>query len=144
VVLHDYALTVDARKTFYVERGRYLMLLKAFSQHTLLSLVPTLLLAEVITWGWLLWRNPTAIVQKLGAYRWVLAHRAQIAYKRCRVQAQRTQPDGVFLERCQWRLGFGQLAGPRMARAAGVVFGPLLRGASRISQIALGRSGGLL
>ena len=144
VVLHDYALTVDARKTFYVERGRYLMLLKAFSQHTLLSLVPALLLAEVITWGWLLWRNPTAIVQKFGAYRWVLAHRAQIAYKRCRVQAQRRQPDGVFLERCQWRLGFGQLAGPRMARAAGVVFGPLLRGAWQISRLALGRSGGIV
>jgi len=134
---------VDARKTFYAERGRYLMLLKAFSQHTLLSLVPTLLLAEVITWGWLLWRNPTAIVQKLQAYRWVLAHRAQIAQKRRCVQAQRRQPDGVFLEHCQWRLGFDQLAGPRMAQAAGAVFGPLLRGAWQISRLALGRSGGI-
>jgi GT2 family glycosyltransferase len=144
VALHDYALTVDRRKTFYVERGRYLMLLKAFRQQTLLSLVPALLLAEMITWGWLLWRNPAATLQKLEAYRWVLAHRAQIVQKRRSVQAQRRRPDGVFLNRCQWRLGFDQLAGPRMAQAAGAVFGPLLRGAWQISQVALGRSGGML
>jgi len=131
VVLHDYVLKVDTCKTFYVERGRYLMLLKAFSRHTLLRLVPSLLLAEAITWGWLLWRNPSAIVQKLRAYRWVLAHRAQIAEKRRQVQARRRHPDAVFLARCQWDLGFEQLAGPRMARAAGAVFGPLLWGASR-------------
>jgi GT2 family glycosyltransferase len=134
VALHDYALEVDARKTFYVERGRYLMLLKAFSWRTLLGLVPTLFLVEVITWGWLLWRNPRAIVQKLQAYRWILAHRAQIAEKRRRVQAHRTRSDSVFLARCQWHLSFGQLAGPRMARAAEVVFGPFLRGSSYVVQ----------
>lgn len=138
-VLHDYALEVDARKTFYVERGRYLMLLKAFSWRTLLGLAPTLALAEVITWGWLLWRNPRAIAQKLQAYRWVLVHRTQIAEKRRRVQARRACPDSVFLAHCQWHLSFGQLAGPRMARAAEVVFGPFLRGSSRVVQLALER-----
>ncbi len=140
-VLHNYALKVDARKTFYVERGRYLMLLKAFSWRTLLGLLPTLALAEIITWGWLLWRNPRAVVQKLRAYCWVLAHWARIMEKRRQVQARRARSDSVFLARCEWHLNFDQLAGPQMARAAGAVLGPLLRGSSHVVQLALGRRG---
>jgi GT2 family glycosyltransferase len=138
-VLHDYEITVDTPKTFYVERGRYLMLLKSLSWPTLLGLLPTLLLAEVITWGWLLWRNPKAVVQKLRAYHWLLAHRTRIAEKRRRVQARRICPDSAFMARCQWRLCFEQLAGPRMARAAEIVFGPFLRLSSRIAQLTMER-----
>jgi GT2 family glycosyltransferase len=134
VVQHEYALQVDARKTFWVERGRYLMLLKALRPQTLLALLPTLLLAEVITWGWVLVREPRAIGQKLRAGWWVLTHRAQIAGKRRRVQAGRVVPDATFLACCQGDLNFAQLAGPRLARAAEVVFGPLLRGAARLAQ----------
>ena len=132
VVQHDYALQVDARKTFWVERGRYLMLLKAFRSRTLLALVPTLILAEVITWGWILWRNPRAVVEKLRAWGWMLAHRAQIAEKRRHLQAGRVAPDATFLARCQLDLDFAQLAEPRIARTVGVVFGPLFRGAARL------------
>jgi GT2 family glycosyltransferase len=132
VVHHDYALQVDARKTFWVERGRYLLLLKAFRHRTLLALVPSLILAEVVTWGWILWRNPGAAVEKLRAWGWLLAHRTQVAEKRRRLQASRVVPDETFLARCQEDLDFAQLAGPRMARTAGVVFGPLLRGAARL------------
>lgn len=148
VVLHEYELEVgicktdacktdacktDARKTFYVERGRYLMLLKNFCWRTLLALLPTLLLAEVITWGWLLWRNPTAIVQKLRAWRWVLSHRNQLVEKRRQMQTIRVCLDSAFLIRCQWRLDFASLAGPRMARVARIVFEPLLRVAWQIA-----------
>ena len=130
VVRHRYALRVDARKTFWVERGRYLLLIKAFRLRTLLALLPTLLLVEVITWGWVLLREPRAAVEKLRAYGWVLAHRTEIAAKRRRVQVSRVADDADFLARCQWRLDFGQLAGPRLARAAEIVFAPLLRGAA--------------
>jgi GT2 family glycosyltransferase len=138
VALHDYdEVEVDARKTFWVERGRYLMLLKAFSWRTLLGLLPTLLLAEVVTCGWLLWRNPTALAQKLRSWRWVVTHWAQIAEKRRRVHAHRARPDSTFLARCQRHIDFAQLAGPRVAQVAGIVFAPLLQGASRIANWAL-------
>jgi len=138
VALHDYdEVEMNTRKTFHVEKGRYLMLLKAFSWRTLLGLLPTLLLAEVITWGWLLWRNPRAMMQKFRSWHWVLTHRKQIARKRCQVQARRACPDTAFLARCQWRLDFAQLAGPRMARAAWAIFGPLLWVTSRIAQLVL-------
>ncbi|MCP4536826.1 MAG: glycosyltransferase family 2 protein [Chloroflexi bacterium] len=140
VIRHDYdEVEVGTRKTFYVEQGRYLMLLKSFSWRTLLGLLPTLLLVEVITWGWLLSHNPRAIVQKIHAYRWVLAHRMQIAQKRRHVQARRACPDMVFLDQCQWRLDFAQLAGPRMARVAWAIFGPFLHIAAGVARLVLGR-----
>jgi GT2 family glycosyltransferase len=139
VVLHDYEnVEVGVQKAFWVERGRYLMLLKSFAWRTLLALLPTLLLAEVITWGWLVWRNPKAVFQKLRAYGWVLVHSGQIAEKRRRVQARRACPDSAFLRRGQWHLDFAQLAGPQMARAAQAVFGPLLEGASQMLRSAEG------
>jgi GT2 family glycosyltransferase len=139
VVLHDYEkVEVGLQKAFWVERGRYLMLLKSFTWRTLLALLPTLLLAEVITWGWLVWRNPKAVFQKLRAYGWVLANWGRIADKRRRVQAYRACPDSAFLLRCQWHLDFAQLAGPHMARAAQAVFGSLLGGASQTVRFALG------
>jgi GT2 family glycosyltransferase len=139
VVLHDYdEVEMGTQKTFWVERGRYLMLLKSFTWRTLLGLLPTLLLAEVITWGWLLWRNPKAVIQKLRAYGWVLANCGQIAEKRRRVQTRRACLDAVFLARCQWHLDFAQLAGPWMARVARAVFAPLLCGASQTVWFAAG------
>jgi GT2 family glycosyltransferase len=136
VVLHNYEeVKIGTRKTFWVERGRYLLLLKALQPRTLFALLPTLLLAEVITCGWVLWRNPTAIVQKLRAWWWVLAHRLQIAEKRRRVQACRAVPDATFLDFCQRRLDFAQLSGPSVARAADLAFGPLLRGAAEILRL---------
>jgi len=68
-----------------------------------------------------------------------LAHRAQIAEKRHQVQACRTAPDTAFLARCQRHLDFAQLAGPRMARAAQVIFAPLFRGAGGMLRLATGR-----
>ncbi len=138
VVQHDYdEVEVDARKTFWVERGRYLMLLKAFSWRTLLGLLPTLFLLEVITWGWILWRNPRAVLQKLRAYHWMLTRRARIVEKRRQVQTRRVCVDSTFLAHCQWHLAFDQLAGPRMAQVAEIVFSPFLRVSSWIMQLVL-------
>jgi GT2 family glycosyltransferase len=139
VVSHNYEFTMDEHKTFYVERGRYLMLLKTFSWRTLLGLAPALFLAEMITWGWLLWRNPRAIVQKLRAYHWVLAGRMCITEKRRLVQSRRVCPDSVFLDHCRWRLGFEQFVSPRVAHVAKAVFDPLLWSASQVVWLALGQ-----
>ena len=138
VVLHDYdEVEVDTRKTFWVERGRYLMLLKAFSWRTLLGLLPTLLLVEVITWGWLLWHNPRAVAQKFRSWHWVLSQWKQIIEKRRRAQAHRMVSDAVFLNRCSWDIDFAQLSGQRMARAAKVVLGPFLRGTALVFYLAV-------
>jgi GT2 family glycosyltransferase len=135
IVLHDYdRVEVSTQKTFWVERGRYLMLLKAFRRQTLLKLLPTLLLAEIITLGWVLWRNPRALGQKLRAWWWIMAHWQKIAEKRLVVERYRGAHDTAFLNQCAVEIAFGQLAGPRVARAADLMFSPLFRGAARVTQ----------
>ena len=54
IVLHDYTLRLTPHKVFYQERNRYLMLLKCFRWPTLLILFPALLLAEFVTWGFVI------------------------------------------------------------------------------------------
>jgi len=135
VILHDYdKVEVSTQKTFWVERGRYLMLLKAFSHQTLLKLLPTLLMVEIITLGWVVWRNPRALGQKLRAWRWIMTHRREIAKKRLLVERCRAASDAAFLNRCTIEMAFDQLAGPKVARAANLMFSPLFRRAARVTQ----------
>ncbi|NLF01782.1 MAG: glycosyltransferase family 2 protein [Anaerolineales bacterium] len=136
VVLHDYdRVRVDTRKAFRVEMGRYLMLLKAFEWRTLLALLPTLLLAEVVTGGWLLVSNPAGLLQKPAAWRWLLTHRAHIAAKRRQVRAYRAAPDSAFLAHCGWQMDFGQLASPMIAQLAKIALTPLFYAGAWISLI---------
>lgn len=138
IVLHDYdKVEVSTQKTFWVERGRYLMLLKAFGRQTLLKLLPTLFLAEIITLGWILWRNPKALNQKLRAWWWILTHRREIVEKRLMVKRRQAAPDAAFLSRCTIEMAFNQLAGPRVARAASWVFGRPLRIAGSLLRLSL-------
>src|SRR3989442_331303 len=73
IVLHDYALRITPFKVFYQERNRYLMLLKILRWPTLLILLPALLLAEVITWAFVLYNDRSSFRNKLRAYRWIMA-----------------------------------------------------------------------
>jgi GT2 family glycosyltransferase len=130
VVLHDYELSLDPRKTFFVERGRYWILLKCFKWRTLFALLPTLLLAEVITWGWVLLKRPGAIPQKLRAYWWVVRNWRKIANRRKYLQKMRTITDAELLHYLSWSLDFRQLAGGSLAEAAWIVFNPLLKAIS--------------
>lgn len=127
VVLHDYELTLDPRKTFFVERGRYWILLKYFKWRTLFALLPTLMLAEVITWGWVLLKRPGAIPQKLRACWWVVRNWRKIANRRKYLQKTRIISDAELLEHLSWSLDFRQLAGGSLAKAAKIVFNPLLK-----------------
>jgi GT2 family glycosyltransferase len=127
VVMHDYdTIRMDGSKTFWVERGRYLMLLKAFRWRTLFVLLPLLFLTEVMTWGWTMCHNRQAVDQKLRAWHWVLDHWPEIAQKRRAVQARRRASDAVFLRRCRWQIELGKLGHVKLARVAQAVFTPLL------------------
>lgn len=52
MVLHDYKLRVQPEKLYYLEKGRYLILRKYVSQHSMVFLVPSLAMAEVLTFGY--------------------------------------------------------------------------------------------
>jgi hypothetical protein len=52
VVCHDYKLDVNPEKIYYLETGRYMILRKYMSWKEYLILAPSLIMSEVLTWGY--------------------------------------------------------------------------------------------
>ena len=125
VVRHEYALRFTPRKVFYQERNRYATLLKALRWPTLLALLPALLIAEIVTWGFVLWGDRANWQNKLDAYRWIVAHWSSMAQKRAATQALRKVRDRDLLQHMGFHLDFGQVGQGRLPRLAQMVFNPL-------------------
>lgn len=136
-ILHDYQLSVDGKKSFLVERGRYLMLLKTLKWRSLIALLPMLLLTEVITLTWLILNDPPGLFNKARAWRWVMAHWAETMRKRQQVQSGRAVADRDMLGRWQWSIEFEQLSESRMAAASRIVLNPFLWAAGWIARHAM-------
>lgn len=125
VVYHDYTLYFGPEKTFYQERNRYLMLLKSLRWRTLLVLLPALLIAEVMTWGFVLWQERKRLANKLRAYAWIVAHWGQVMRSRRHVQALRRVRDRDLIAQCTYWLAFEQFDSDAIARLAHLLFDPL-------------------
>ncbi|MBM4431359.1 MAG: glycosyltransferase family 2 protein [Chloroflexi bacterium] len=138
VVLHDYALRFGPDKTFYQERNRYLLLLKGLRWRTLLLLLPALLLAEVVTWGFVLLREPRRLGNKLRAYAWIVSHWSHIQRKRQQAQSSRRVRDRQLLARCTFRLDYGQAGRGPIARLASWLFDPLFGAWQRLALALMG------
>ena len=82
VVLHHYTLRITPLKVFYQERNRYMMLLKTLRWPTLFVLLPGQLLAELITWGFVLYSDRANVMNKLRAYAWIINNWDAILRKR--------------------------------------------------------------
>ncbi|HMG37337.1 MAG TPA: glycosyltransferase family 2 protein [Blastocatellia bacterium] len=125
VVLHDYELRITPLKVFWQERNRYQMLLKNLSWPTLLVLLPTLFLAEVITWGFVVLKDRKNITNKLNAYRWVFENWGKIMSKRRQVQSLRRAYDRDILLSTSYRLEFEQAATGALPIATGAILNPI-------------------
>ncbi|MCX7854853.1 MAG: glycosyltransferase family 2 protein [Anaerolineae bacterium] len=127
VVYHDYDLRFGEGKFFFQERNRYLLLLKNLRWRTLLLLFPSLLLAEVITWGFLLMSHPHRWREKVRAYLWLFRHGQEIWARRRAAQARRRVRDRDLLARCTPYLAYEQTGRARAARWAHRLLDPLFR-----------------
>jgi GT2 family glycosyltransferase len=125
IVYHDYDLRFGPRKTFYQERNRYLILLKTLRWRTLFVLLPTLLLAELVTWGFVVTREPLRFANKLRAYAWILRHWRTVMGKRRHTQTLRRTSDRDLLALATHRLDFEQTGSGVVARLAHLIFDPL-------------------
>jgi hypothetical protein len=125
IVYHDYTLRLGPMKVFYQERNRYMMLLKSLRWPTLLVLLPGLLLAEAVTWGFVLmqgwphWRN------KLRAYIWIVAHWSEVMEGRRRTKGLRKVRDRDLIAAFTHRLEYQQTGNRLAAGFAHTVFDPL-------------------
>jgi GT2 family glycosyltransferase len=125
VVHHDYALRFGPNKVLFQERNRYLMLLQLYKWPTLILLLPAWLLAEAVTWGFVLTRDRKNWTNKFKAYTGVFTHWPAVMAKRCINQAQRKVPDRVLLQQTTSALDFGQVSQSATSRLAALVFNPL-------------------
>jgi hypothetical protein len=125
IVYHDYRLTFGPQKTYYQERNRYRMLLKTLRKRTLLALLPALLLAELVTWGFVLLLERRNLGNKLQAYLAVIRDKEQLLQTRQHSQVLRRVSDRQLLAQIQYRLGYEQTGGGWLPRLAHSVFDPL-------------------
>ena len=125
IVRHDYRLRFGPHKTYYEERNRYMTLLKIFRWPTLLLLFPTLLLAEIVTWGFILLRDRRNWRNKLRAYGDLWRQRRAILAARRRVQETRRARDGALLEQTTHCLAFEQTGPGLIPCLAHLLFDPL-------------------
>lgn len=65
IVKHAYQLNVSPEKLYHLERNRYLILRKYLSRKDLLILLPSIMMAEVLTWGYALRRRSRRAKWKL-------------------------------------------------------------------------------
>ncbi len=133
VVYHDYTLRFGPEKTFLQERNRYQLLLKTWRVPTLLALLPAIVLAELVTWGFVLLGDRAHLGNKLRAYGWLVRHLGDVLERRRQAQTLRRVPDREIVARCSARLAFEQTGHATVARLAHAAFDPLFFAVRRVA-----------
>jgi GT2 family glycosyltransferase len=106
---HAYKAAVSPSKFFYLERNRWLTLLRLCEKETLRGLMPALVLTELMTWGYALLRGPRFLLLRFQVYTSLWSLRKTVRAQRESVQRERCFPDEVWLEDCLTVLPFEQL-----------------------------------
>lgn len=69
IIRHNYLMKVNPKKLYYLERGRYLVLRKYFSWKDYFLMLPSLLLVEILTFGYAATFGRDGILYKVIAIR---------------------------------------------------------------------------
>lgn len=125
VVAHHYSFRLSPGKTQVIERNRYRMLAKNLSVWMLVALIPSLLVGELVTWGWAVLRGPRHLWAKTLAALWVVAHLLEFHRARRLTQALRRVPDAVILRHHLAVPPISVVATGVVARIAGAMLLPL-------------------
>lgn len=125
IVWHDYTLRITPLKVFFQERNRYLMLIKILRWPTLAVLLPAFILAEVLTWGFVLLRDRANLSNKIRAYSWVFKNWPNIMEKRKVTQSVRNVSDRELLRHTDFRIDFDQMGDGVETSGARYVFNPI-------------------
>jgi hypothetical protein len=69
VIYHDYILEVSPQKIYHLEVGRYLIIRKYYSKKRYLAFLPSLLLSEILTFGYAALKGKEGLKYKLKAIK---------------------------------------------------------------------------
>lgn len=108
-VTHQYALAMNPTKLYYLERNRWLMLLKNYERATLWRLAPALALTELATWAFAFSRGPAHITARWRASASLWRERRAWRAARSEAQALRHLDDAALLTDAPSALPFEQL-----------------------------------
>ncbi|AAM05567.1 glycosyltransferase family 2 protein [Methanosarcina acetivorans] len=123
IIFHKCKLSIPPWKEFYLERNRYLILLKNFSSRTLLLLLPALIVTEIVTIGHAVLNGPKYIKSKLQAYLWVIKNINEILTKRHKTICKKITTDREFFGLLDWKIPFEQVIKlPMMSKTVDIVF----------------------
>ena len=109
VIYHKFKFSITPWKEFYLERNRYLIILKNFESATLLFLLPSLIMTEIITIGYAVLNGPKYIKSKLLAYLWILRNNKRIFTKRRETLSKKKISDKEFFNLLEWEIPFEQI-----------------------------------
>lgn len=100
IALHDFSTNHTSSKYSYSERNRLVLILKNFKAMTLALLLPSLLLAEIIDWGFMLLVGREGLRAKVQSYQWLARNFHTIKRSRTQAQSSRKEPDWHLLKTC--------------------------------------------
>jgi len=125
IIYHDYALRFGPNKTYYQERNRYIMMLKLWRWRTLALMLIPVLLAEVITWGFVLVKDRRSANNKIRAYKEIVEIWPRIMTQRRTIQMRRKVNDRELLAGLTYRIDFDQTGKDVSSAFARWVFNPV-------------------
>ncbi len=104
MILHDYVSGNSAIALTYSVRNRMVLMLKNWKGVTLLLLLPSIFLAELIDWAYMGLVGWAGISAKARSFIWLARNFTLVIRSRAEVQAGRKEPDWVVLKACSARL----------------------------------------
>lgn len=134
-ILHRYTFKFSASKVFYLERNRWLTMLKALHLPTLILLLPGLLLGEAMAWVYSAMQGPAHLRAKLAAWRWIWTNRNKVRELHRQTQAFRKVSDAHLLAVLSPEIRFTGTVPDKIARVMESVTQPLLIGYGRLCRL---------
>jgi hypothetical protein len=126
IIYHKYTFRFSPSKCFYQERNRYYSLLKTLRWKTFVVLIPELLIAEILSWGYAFLLGADHIKSKYRSWEWLIVNRRQILKARQKTQRLRKVDDKTLLNHLTYRLNFTQTTKPFIGRTLEFILNPLL------------------
>jgi len=109
IVYHKYKLSLKPWKYFYMERNRYLLLLKNCSVKYLILATPSILLTECIAIGYAFLNGFGFLKNKIRAYIWIIKNIDLITKKRTETINNQATQESDFVTLLEWRIPFEQV-----------------------------------
>jgi GT2 family glycosyltransferase len=113
IVYHKYSLRLTAKKFYYIERNRWLVMLRCYRLRTFLVLLPALAIVEVLSWAYAISLGPRTILAKARSYIGIGRMIRDVAEARKHMRSLRRISDRALLGKMIASLPVNQLTTKR-------------------------------